>query len=380
MWRRIFSLTTFSLVLVALVGFAAIQIQQRVLRFRAAHLLSELRAIELRRNTWADAQTLMARWGAWGHYDGSCTSNYCEYTIRLADFSYSHPRFIPASLWFRRQYGRIGARMSVVTADFLVFNGLIWKKGYSLEVAVPPEVGPEAPFAGNGYTLMGSAEGVSRFLAGYSPAPASHPQYKIGTPYGCTGCLAVWVSFTPYGNPAEIQRLMNINLDCITRWNPCREKGDIMPSAWRQYIAESVLQDHSIKNCTYPLEWLARDADNVATVDVISNRIQRENYSFQVSTVRLVERLKAASFWEIGTTREVRVFPGTVNFTHMNSRENVSPGKRFIVLFQHSHRAGPSGPEVWPVPCGIVPLNAMNRQAITLGAAQDFSASLRQKN
>ena len=30
--------------------------------------------IRLYQSTWADAQWLMVRWGAWRHYDGSCTA------------------------------------------------------------------------------------------------------------------------------------------------------------------------------------------------------------------------------------------------------------------------------------------------------------------
>ena len=61
----------FSLVLVA---FLAVQIQLIMSRWRAERLMADMHQIRLYQSTWADAQRLMHRWGAWGHYDGSCTA------------------------------------------------------------------------------------------------------------------------------------------------------------------------------------------------------------------------------------------------------------------------------------------------------------------
>lgn len=194
MWRRIVGLTITFTLLVAALALAAIQIQQRILRSREESLLSDIKALQLRTSTWSDAQKFMARWGAWGHYDGSCTSRRCDYQIHLGDFFYNHQKLIPDAPWLRRAYGRVGGRISLVTAHLLVFNGLIWEKGLSLNVEVPPERRPNAPSGGYEYTLIGSAKGVSRFYIW--PAPTVHPYYQIGTPDGCTGCLAVYAMFT----------------------------------------------------------------------------------------------------------------------------------------------------------------------------------------
>jgi hypothetical protein len=52
-----------------LIAFLAVQIQQRMLRWRAERLLAEIHQTRLYQSTWADAQQLMHRWGAWGHAD-----------------------------------------------------------------------------------------------------------------------------------------------------------------------------------------------------------------------------------------------------------------------------------------------------------------------
>ena len=47
--------------------------------------MADMHQIRLYHSTWADAQKLMDRWGAWGHYDGSCTATECRYAIEIGD-------------------------------------------------------------------------------------------------------------------------------------------------------------------------------------------------------------------------------------------------------------------------------------------------------
>src|SRR5580698_8341667 len=62
-----------------------IQVQQRIFRYRAEHLLADMQAIRLHQSSWRDAQALLHRWGAWGHDDGTCTFTNCRYKIVLMD-------------------------------------------------------------------------------------------------------------------------------------------------------------------------------------------------------------------------------------------------------------------------------------------------------
>jgi hypothetical protein len=47
--------------------------------------------IRLYQSTWADAQRLMKRWGAWGRYEGNCTPESCTYEIEMSDVSFLSP-------------------------------------------------------------------------------------------------------------------------------------------------------------------------------------------------------------------------------------------------------------------------------------------------
>ena len=48
---------------------------ESALRWRAEQLLADMHQIRLYQTTWADAQRLMHHWGAWGQYDGPCTTS-----------------------------------------------------------------------------------------------------------------------------------------------------------------------------------------------------------------------------------------------------------------------------------------------------------------
>ena len=57
-----------------LITFLIVQIQLIISRWQAERLSADMHQIRLYQSTWADALRLMHRWGAWGHYDGSCTA------------------------------------------------------------------------------------------------------------------------------------------------------------------------------------------------------------------------------------------------------------------------------------------------------------------
>src|ERR1700722_1312763 len=81
-----------------LLTFLAVQIQQRMMRWHGERLMADMHQIRLYQSTWADAQRLMHRWGAWGPYDGSCTAARCEYKIEMDGIDRYNPR-VPRHAW-----------------------------------------------------------------------------------------------------------------------------------------------------------------------------------------------------------------------------------------------------------------------------------------
>src|ERR1700759_4734177 len=82
----------------ALITFLAVETQQRMLRGRAERLMADMHQIRLYQSTWADGQRLIHRWGAWGHYEGSCTAASCVYGIEMGSIA-SYVPWVPRHAW-----------------------------------------------------------------------------------------------------------------------------------------------------------------------------------------------------------------------------------------------------------------------------------------
>ena len=357
--------------------FVFIHIQQRVLRHRAEALLIGVRSLELRNSTWADAELLFRKWGAWGHYEGTCTTAECSYDIELDDLLVStfnkHRKVAERSEWLLKPYVVLGGRPVQIGANVKVIDGKVWGKNFTVLINVPPEKGRNAPFGGYGYTLIGRATTVSRFIRSPSPQLAEHSEYVVDTPGGCTGCLAVYAEFTPYAEQHESERLMDFNLDCITRRQPCKEKAEIMPNVWKEYTYDNAnaASWDDLRKCNYPIRLLARDTSNAVIAEVLTTEEGMKSY--QVSRMRLVRALKGAEFWPRATEKDVRVFDGTVNGTAHNSPRDVVASKQFILLFKYGF---PNGPEIWLDDCGCIPATDTNLTEIQAGVDRDFKSKL----
>jgi hypothetical protein len=99
--------------------------------------------IRLYQSTWADAQRLMHRWGAWGHYDGTCTAESCKYEIEMDSISHFNSR-VPRHAWLDwllahdrfNLYQWFGGRSSTFLASFTVHDGTIWSESTAIGVSV----------------------------------------------------------------------------------------------------------------------------------------------------------------------------------------------------------------------------------------------------
>ena len=353
---------------------AAVRIRQQVLRYRAERLLSDFRDLKLRTSTWSDAQNIFRRWGSWGHYDGTCTREACTYWIELSDdFSnFVQHRRLPG--WkFMSVFEFLGGRPTLIRASLTVADGLVWEKSFLAVVSVPPQRGPDKSFAGSRYNLIGGSGSVSRFSSA-PPELAVHENYLVSTPGGGTGCRAVGAKFTPYADSADVQRLMNFDLSCITRRRPCWEPGEIMPDAWKQYEAEH--QDPFIPSkrfnaCNFSLRLLGRDIENAAVVEAVSRMAERSGAGTPMFQLRMVQRLKGSAFWDLNAIRAVLladegagggcVLPAT------------SPGSRFILLFRGwKFERGPEDREI-PIHARTrIALTPQNLAEIQVGIRQDF--------
>jgi len=236
---RVLRAAALGICVASLVVAALTQIEQHVLRRRAERLLADVRSVEIHRATLSDVQKLSRKWGHLAHYEGNCTENACILEISWNDFYLRHvesfSRFNVLHFFLLA-----GGRPEQIKARVTVDNGVASGKGFYLVVGA---IGDWAQGRWWDYPLMGNAYSLSSFAGNYRP-PATHPDYIVGKPGGCDGpCREVHFIFSPCADSATVNRLMQIDLSCLTRWiHPCRAEGDIMPSAWAQYELDYGLQ------------------------------------------------------------------------------------------------------------------------------------------
>jgi hypothetical protein len=99
-----------------------------------------------------------------------------------------------------------------------------------------------------------------------------HPSYLVGThpttmAYGFTGAT-VWAEFSPNADAADVSRLMQFDLGCLTRLRPCRDR-DLMPTVWKQTVED---ERESPKSLTCTPEASMRAAQLADVIVIIRPR------------------------------------------------------------------------------------------------------------
>jgi hypothetical protein len=359
----------------ALITFLAVQIQQRMLRWRAERLMADMHQIRLYQTTWADAHRLMHRWGAWGHYDGSCTAASCKYEIRI-DNAPQHAW----SLWLLRHdrlnlWEWFGGRGSAVGASFTVHDGTIWREGSWIGVSVPRKRMKRVTYADTilndddfEWTLSVGAGSYQRlhrtlgefgvFMGDSDDELAQHPYYKVGGPDGCMVlCQTAIAYYSTHTPPAEIERLTSYNFPCFTRFNPCTYIQDLLPASreWHRY--DNVNECNSSptvpvpKPCTFseysvpkpapcssiPVWAQARDARYVLAVEALSTKIEKVHedygeYRNEATKVRVVGSLKEPAPWLPGAIVNADHIYWLNDASQSSEGKHLVPGGRYIVF------------------------------------------------
>jgi len=231
---RLFRAGALGIFVVLLFAIVLIQIEQHVLRRRAERLLSDVRSLEIHRSTFSDVQNLKGKWKSLANFDDNCSEASCTLEISCTDFYLRHFGFF-VKINVLRSFMLAGGRPGRIGARILLEKGSVSGKSFHAGVIVPADKAVEGRW--DAYGVGANAYSISEFSEiGYKPNPA-HPGYLVVKPGGCDGpCREVDLIFTPSADPATINRLMQVDLSCLTRWiHPCRTESDIMPSAWAQY-------------------------------------------------------------------------------------------------------------------------------------------------
>jgi hypothetical protein len=209
--------------------------QQHSLRTRAEHLLVDVRNLQLHGGTVADAQRIAKVWERSATVDSKCDAQTCRIDIGVDDQVWLPQNAVGRAVVLL--YWAVGWHEGAARAIIEARNNTVERTEFILMLIVPPYV---SKIDREGYGLFGHAAQQPEFGPyQFWPQRKLHPDYSIGKPGGCLGCIKLMTFFLPSAPPAKIGELTDFDLSCITRWFPCATEGDIMPSAWKQYQAES---------------------------------------------------------------------------------------------------------------------------------------------
>ena len=286
----------------------------------------------------------MQRWGRWGHYKGTCHADYCEYGIQFDSVGMETRPIVISELFFdlfsrsvQMATSVLGAHLPYVEGGFRLQNNLVVGTWFSLATNDAKGGGP----------LLSQVVGTrTRNLEPYNlwPEKDPHPEYRTVLRAGTIGYF--FTQFTAATKQEDVEWLTAFNFSCITRWVPCREMGDLLPSAWAKFTTESkhlsAIRDR-IGDCAYRLEDLVEASERVALVQVEKPNSQKRQWS--PYPARLVESLKGSSSWRSGDARAI-----------WSGSDPVAPTE--ILLFTED-----SDP-VYPHNCGVIPATTENLQTV----------------
>lgn len=387
-WVGALRIATAAGVFIVVASAAFVNLQQRILRWRADQLLADIRAIQMGHSSWNDAQQIMRRWGAWGKWAGSCDSQGCDYQIALQDISSAYPTYFlnrgkveprsPGrhySLWQRRLYSILGGRFVQVYAGVQVKNGIVWTKQYILGTSMYPRL-PRTEDDW-GYMLIAQAEGVTRFpLDRDRDIVRTHPEYSVESETPCTVCKFIRAEFTPFADALIQESSLDFNIDCITRWRACDTPAQIMPAAWRIYKQQSErTQGNTISSpfkCEVPLEILGRDYRFALLTEVMTTRTFHEpGVTRYIASLSSIRSLKNEAHQKPENLRNLRLGWTDTVLAEGDRPAEIKRGDRIIFLFEAPLDEERDVVDSGIGPCSYVLDTARNRAAIEKGISHD---------
>jgi hypothetical protein len=345
--------------MVALLMAAAVRLDQWLLRRSAEHLLSDLRSLELRESTYGDARKIMVRWHNDLRQGGPCQQVRCDFQVVIGDTFWRYSDYFAYHPRLALLYRSLGGRAAAVWGFVHVREGLVVGKGIEAGVeshSVSSEDGSSFDFV-----LMGRARSdwpmVIRSL---------HPEYSLGGPDGCTNCVTIWATFTPFADVLDVRRLMDIDFSCFTRWKPCTTKAEIMPAAWNQLLAEKDAEAWPAKSTCSPstIRTLSREASTVAVGEV--TEVSPCEPSPEI-TLRLTDNLKQRRAFYLPW----QILPGQLEKYRLPSNIHAQKGDRYVVFFDGSnpYLTDSDG-------CEFVAANEKNIAAVQRGIGEDVENDL----
>jgi len=222
----------------AVLALALVQVQQHLFRHRAQLLLNDMQGLWMHSGDFEDLQHLQQRWGAFGHYDGNCTARDCEYTITLVSPELPKLENDKLRIFAENAFTLLGGRAVAIQSGIAVRKNQMVLESLWFWISVPDNVAIRPPFGYAGGEIMEARihSAPRLFQEMFGKEGDLKRGYEIGRAQpGTSG----WVHLTPQTSPADIKRLTDLNLDCITRFRSCVDMDDLLPAAWAEFRREN---------------------------------------------------------------------------------------------------------------------------------------------
>jgi hypothetical protein len=355
------------LCLIVLIPIVAIRVDQYSLRRKAERLLADLKLLEMRKSTYHDAQQVVDHWKDSILPAEPCQPNPCDVQIGVSDFSSRHWEFFRHHERLAKVWRVLGGRPAEIDGYIRVRREVVWGKGIrAVVLSCSADYEDDINLVGR----MGS--GSPGFIS------ALHPEYDVGIGRPTTGVRSAgaYADFTPYADPADVNRLMDIDFSCLTRWRSCQTGADIAPAAWHEATAE--LEKKVGRNFGEPIcspsiiRVLARESRRavVGEVDKVwlysgllqgSNSESQDDSSFARVQILLKDDLKPSSLSSLSSLQDYSFSES------LPAKEKV--GDRFILFFRykdHLYSDNDRG-------CELLPATEKNIDAARRGVAENWA-------
>lgn len=382
---RKLSIWTLRIFILAFALWAAAQGRQWLFRHRAEKLLADIKALELNRSTWADAQKLMNKWGSWGSWYGECTAQSCQYSIDMNDWLPGGPQFVYENgpHITTRLLDHLGLRSSDVSAGFNVVQGVITNRHFRMDVALPfRDWG--VPNGTYWPSLEDEFSEAATLRYDNSNFRASRPNRAFARRR-----ILLEVAFTPEESSEEKIALMNFNMDCINRWSPCCSPLALLPRAEEEFQAEIDLRHRQealnketeddnfyTPTCFPTVEIRAREERDILVGDVVRTSVVQApadsdpSHSVWKIDVRLAELLKGKASQPIGSI--VTVYEPSKN--DPSPVDKPWPLHTVLVMGMTGEEWNTHNPVFYSGDCGTVEASVENLAAAKLGIKEDFGS------
>jgi hypothetical protein len=369
-------------ILVAAVS-AYLRIEQYRFRREAERLLSDVRELELKKAGAEEVNVVVRKWG----FEGvkrpykPCTEDDCIYRFQLMPEPARWRKFPDSFTLILGRNARVfewfGLRPTVVEAWVQVRGRVLRSVLFSVYTLGRGCDGSGCTLNGDAGTKWGGDSWSAHDLPDVTLKHSLlHPSYLVGAypttlgSYGFPG-VRVWAEFSSDASAADVSRLMQFDLSCLTRLSSCRER-DLMPTVWAQSVED---ERESLKSLTCTPEVSKQAAQLADVIAIVRPRtVELSSPRYHGGPPRLADLETISVIKKPKDPRQVGRLYVDIDSREMaitaDTRSAIRAGEQYLFLLQLLDY-GAIGP-VALYPCGILTVNhdnlAMVREVATNGA------------